>query len=105
MKVNMVVGIVGAGSMGAGIAQVAATAGCEVLLYDMSIDVTEKALIRLKKILDRLVEKGRINREKSNNIISNINLINEIEKFKHANLVIEAIVENLEIKKEVFSHI
>ncbi len=105
MKGNMVVGIVGAGSMGAGIAQVAATAGCEVLLYDMSIDVTEKALIRLKKILDRLVEKGRINREKSNTIISNINLINEIEKFKDANLVIEAIVENLEIKKEVFSHI
>ena len=105
MKGNMVVGIVGAGSMGAGIGQVAATAGCEVLLYDMSIDVTEKALIRLKKILDRLVEKGRINREKSNTIISNINLINEIEKFKDANLVIEAIVENLEIKKEVFSHI
>ena len=105
MKGKMVVGVVGAGSMGAGIAQVAATAGCEVLLYDMSIDVTEKALIRLNKILDRLVEKGRINREKSNNIISNINLINEIEKFKDANLVIEAIVENLEIKKEVFSHI
>ncbi|MBM77734.1 MAG: 3-hydroxybutyryl-CoA dehydrogenase [Crocinitomicaceae bacterium] len=101
----MVVGVVGAGSMGAGIAQVAATAGCEVLLYDMSIDVTEKALIRLNKILDRLVEKGRINREKSNTIISNISLINEIEKFKDANLVIEAIVENLEIKKEVFSHI
>jgi 3-hydroxybutyryl-CoA dehydrogenase len=102
MNDNMVVGIIGAGSMGAGIAQVAAQANCDVLLFDTSSEVTEKALLRLKMVMNRLVEKGKINLEKSNAIISKIRLINSMEQFKNADLVIEAIIENLDIKKTVF---
>ncbi len=102
MNDKMVVGIIGAGSMGAGIAQVAAQADCNVLLFDNSIEVTQLALLKLKKVLSRLVEKDKINEAKSNSIISNIKLINKIDQFKDADLVIEAIIEDLEIKKSVF---
>ena len=101
----MVVGIIGAGSMGAGIAQVAANADCDVLLFDNSSEVAQNAMIKLKKVLNRLVEKHKITQEKSNAIISNITLIDTIDQFKNADLVIEAIIENLEIKKSVFSNL
>jgi len=101
----MVVGIIGAGSMGAGIAQVAANADCDVLLFDNSSEVAKNAMIKLKKVLNRLVEKHKITQEKSNAIISNITLIDTIDQFKNADLVIEAIIENLEIKKSVFSNL
>tara|TARA_B100001778_G_C18571513_1_gene622835 strand:+ start:561 stop:1730 length:1170 start_codon:yes stop_codon:yes gene_type:complete len=105
MKDKMVVGIIGAGSMGAGIAQVAANADCDVLLFDNSSEVGENAMIKLKKVLIRLVEKDKITQEKSNEIISNIRLIDSIDQFKNADLVIEAIIEDLEIKKSVFSNL
>ena len=57
------VGIIGAGTMGAGIAQVAATAGCSVKLYDTKTEALEKAKTDLKKIMDRLLEKGKIDSE------------------------------------------
>ena len=101
----MVVGIIGAGSMGAGIAQVAAQADCDVLLFDSSSDVTQKALLKLKKVLNRLVEKGKITLEKSNLIISKIKLINSMDQFKNADLVIEAIIEDLVVKKTVFKNL
>ena len=55
------IGIVGAGSMGIWIAQIASTSGCKVFLYDQNVEIAQSALYKLKKLLDRLIEKYRIN--------------------------------------------
>ena len=94
------VGIIGAGTMGSGIAQVAATAGCSVKIYDTKTDALEKAKTDLNKILDRLVEKGKINSEEKKRIQSNIKYVSSLKELKKSDLTIEAIVENLDIKKK-----
>lgn len=101
----MRVGIIGAGSMGAGIAQVAATAGCDVNIFDQSENACQKAVEKLEKILARLIEKGRINQAKKESILNKINIVYELDKFKDADLVIEAIIENEMIKKELFGQL
>ena len=97
------VGIIGSGTMGIGIAQVAATSGCTVNLFDTSNQAIDKAKRSLENILDRLIEKERINTEEKNRIQANINYVNSIKDLKDSDLTIEAIVENLDIKKKVFS--
>lgn len=97
------VGIIGGGTMGSGIAQVAATAGCTVKIYDTRTEALEKAKSDLEKIMDRLVEKGKIDSEEKERIQNNIKYVNSLKELKDSNLTIEAIVENLDIKKNVFS--
>ena len=97
------VGIIGGGTMGSGIAQVAATAGCSVKLYDTKTEALEKAKADLEKIMDRLLEKGKINSEEKQRIQNNIKYVNSLKELKDSDLTIEAIVENLDIKKNVFS--
>ncbi len=97
------VGIIGSGTMGAGIAQVAATAGCSVKIYDTKIEALEKAKADLEKIMARLVEKGKIDSEEKTRIQNNIKYVNSLKELKKSDLTIEAIVENLDIKKNVFS--
>ena len=97
------IGIVGAGSMGIGIAQIASSSGCKIFLYDQNIEIAQKALDKLKKILDRLIEKKRINIEKRDEILYNIKIISSFNDLSSSDLIIEAIVENLEIKKDLFS--
>jgi len=97
------IGIIGGGTMGSGIAQVAATAGCSVKLYDTKTEALEKAKADLEKIMDRLVEKGKIDSEEKNRIQSNIKYVNSLKELKDSDLIIEAILENLDIKKNVFS--
>lgn len=99
------VGIIGSGTMGIGIAQVAATCGCEVFLYDANAAQTEKSLINLKKVLDKLVEKQKISSEKSEEIFNKIKPCTELSDFKNCDLVIEAIIENKEIKTNVFQNL
>ena len=101
----MRIGIIGAGSMGAGIAQVAASSDCNVKIYDQSKEVCEKALIKLDKILRRLIEKGRIDDIKKKSIQDNISIISDIEDLKDSDLVIEAIIEDEKIKKNIFSNL
>ena len=101
----MKVGIIGSGTMGSGIAQVAATAGCQVNLFDANQTVLEKSKTSLEKILIRLIEKGRIDTSEKNRIQSNINYVDSIEELSNSDLIIEAIIENLEIKKKVFSEL
>lgn len=98
----MNVGIIGSGTMGSGIAQVAATSGCKVKLYDTNTAALDKAKSALDKILNRLIEKGRIDEKEKNRIQSNIEYVNSLNNLSDADLTIEAIVENLEIKKQVF---
>lgn len=99
------VGIIGSGTMGIGIAQVAATSGCEVFLYDANSAQTEKSLVSLKRVLDRLVEKQKISAEKSENIYNRIKFCTELKDLKDCDLVIEAIIENKEIKTNVFQNL
>ncbi len=97
------VGIIGGGTMGSGIAQVAATAGFSVKLYDTKTEALEKAKADLEKIMDRLVEKGKIDSAEKQRIQNNIKYVNSLKELKDSDLTIEAIVENLEVKKNVFS--
>ena len=91
--------------MGSGIAQVAATAGCSVKLYDTNQAALDKAKASLEKILNRLIEKGRIDAEEKNRIQSNIAYVDSLKALADSNLTIEAIVENIDIKKKVFSEL
>jgi len=99
------VGVIGAGTMGSGIAQVAATAGCSVKLFDLHQPALDKAATKLEKILNRLIEKGRIDAEEKNRIQGNITYVNSLKELTDADLTIEAIVENLDIKKKVFQEL
>lgn len=99
------VGVIGSGSMGSGIAQVAATAGHEVVLFDTNQDALEIAMGKLQKILARLVEKGRINDVTSTGIYNRITPASSLNEMQGCGIVIEAIIENLEIKKSVFSQL
>ncbi len=101
----MKVGIIGSGTMGSGIAQVAATAGCQVNLFDANQAILEKSKASLEKILIRLIEKGRIDTSEKNRIQSNISYVNSLKELSNSDLIIEAIIENLEIKKKVFSEL
>ncbi|MHA7842620.1 MAG: 3-hydroxyacyl-CoA dehydrogenase NAD-binding domain-containing protein [Winogradskyella sp.] len=101
----MNVGIIGSGTMGSGIAQVAATAGCTVKLYDTNQAALDKAKASLEKILSRLIEKGRIDAEEKSRIQSNISYVDSLKTLAESNLTIEAIVENIDIKKKVFSEL
>ncbi len=96
------IGVLGAGTMGSGIAQVAATFGHSVVLHDNNVEQLEKAQFQLNKILSRLVEKGKITEEKKDDILANIDFAEDFNAFRSCDVIIEAIVENLDIKKNVF---
>ena len=95
------IAIIGAGTMGSGIAQVAATAGCVVKIYDLKPEALEKSESSLEKIMSRLVEKGKIDQKEKERIQGNIQYVDTLKKLKDSDLVIEAIIENLEIKNKV----
>lgn len=101
----MNVGIIGAGTMGVGIAQVAATAGCKVVLFDANTPQIDKALSGLEKTLNKLVEKAKISQEKATEIKNNIVKGETLQDLKDSDLVIEAIIENKEIKTKVFTEL
>ena len=99
------VGIIGSGTMGIGIAQVAATADCEVYLYDTNAAQTEKSLSGLQSILNKLVEKHKLEKDKAENIFKRIKSCDSLAELSECDLVIEAIVENSDIKKKVFAEL
>lgn len=99
------VGVLGAGTMGSGIAQVAATAGHQVVLVDVNEQQLEKAKNALTKILFRLVEKGKLSDNEANDVLRRITFSSSLEDFAGSGIVIEAIVENLKIKNEVFRNL
>ncbi len=99
------IGVCGAGTMGNGIAQITATFGHEVVVYDQSDEALSKAKAGLIKIMNRLVEKGRLEQSESEQIIGRIEYTNDLNKLSDSGLVIEAIIENLEIKKTLFQSI
>lgn len=98
----MKVGIIGSGAMGSGIAQVAAFSGHEVHVYDANPIQAQVAAENLKKSFEKLVEKSKCTKEKMNEVLSNIFFQSNIENLSESGIIIEAIVEDIDIKKEVF---
>ncbi|MNU90882.1 3-hydroxyadipyl-CoA dehydrogenase [compost metagenome] len=99
------IGVLGAGTMGAGIAQVAAQSGHKVVLVDVNQVQLDKAKLALIKVLDRLVEKGSLDESGKNEVLNNLHFSTQLEDFRGSGLVIEAIVEKLEVKHAVFKEI
>lgn len=99
------VGVVGAGAMGSGIAQVAATAGHVTVIYDTDATALDKAKSNLSDVLSKLVEKEKLKLDESKNIFRLTKFTNTFSELASCNLVIEAIVENLEVKQKVFTNL
>ncbi|PSL10011.1 3-hydroxyacyl-CoA dehydrogenase [Marinobacterium halophilum] len=100
-----VIGVIGAGTMGAGIAQVAAKAGHPVLLFDVAEGAAERGREGLAKGLQKLVSRGRMSAEEVDTLIGRIQVIRSLDEMAPAALVIEAIVERLEVKQSVFGQL
>ena len=99
------IGVLGAGSMGAGIVQIAATQKHQTVLVDLNEEALNKAAANLKNILARMVEKDKIDQATADVIMGRITFSKNIADFKDCDMVIEAIVENLEVKKKVFAEL
>ena len=89
--------------MGSGIAQVAATFGCAVKIFDTNQEALSKSKLNLENTLSKLVEKDKINASEKEAISKNITYVNELKSLSDSDLVIEAIIENLEVKRKLFS--
>lgn len=96
------IAVIGAGTMGAGIAQLAAKYGCSVRLIEINESVLNESLAAINKRLDRSVEKGKITRQDADNLINRIQPASVIENLQDVELVIEAVVEDIAIKHKVF---
>jgi len=99
----MKIAVIGAGTMGSGIAQVAAQAGHAVVLFDTRKEAVDKALAGLRKTLDKLVEKGKFTSAEGDAIFSRIAPATDLKDLAGSGLVIEAIIEDLVIKKKLFA--
>ncbi len=100
-----VIGIVGSGAMGSGIAQVAATAGHRVHVFDTNANALAAAEKGVKATMAKLVEKQKISAAESERILSLFHFESKLDGLKDCQLVIEAIVENLDIKKKLFAEL
>ena len=96
------VGIIGAGTMGAGIAQAAASAGWFVKLFDIDPSLLDKARDNIAKRFDRLVEKNRITSERAEKCTSRISTTTSMDNLGGCDLIIEAATENQSIKEKIF---
>src|ERR1017187_6702644 len=97
------VGVVGCGLMGAGIAQVAAHSGCDVIVREVSPEFVEKGLKSIEKNLGRLVEKGTLTTADRDQVRGRLRGTTKLEDFRDRDLVIEAIVEQLPVKRELYA--
>ncbi len=99
------VGIIGAGQMGAGIAQVCAQAGYDVTLFDQSADAVKKAFERIEKGVNRLVEKDAITAEAAKDAIAHLTPAGSVQDLSQCDLVIEAATENESVKNAIFKSV
>lgn len=97
--------VVGAGTMGLDIAQVFCTAGYAVSVYDMTDAIIERSAARLAKGLSRRVEKGKLSQAEMDALVNGIEFTTQYDNAKDADLIIEAIIENVDVKKTVFRNL
>lgn len=100
-----VIGVLGAGTMGSGIAQVAAQNGHKVILVDLNETILNKSKEQLERLLLKLVDKGKISQDELNRTLASISYSVDMHAFAPCSLIIEAIKEDLEIKTHVFKQI
>jgi 3-hydroxybutyryl-CoA dehydrogenase len=96
------IGIIGAGQMGHGIALVAAKSGFDVILRDIKDEFVNKGLSKIERFLDKSIEKGKMTADEKKKILSKVKGTTKLEDLKNVDLVIEAIFENIKVKKELF---
>lgn len=99
------IAVVGAGAMGAGIAQVAAQAGHQVLLFDAKEGAADKGRSGVLSGLDKLVERGKIERATREEVATRLKVVSSLTELSAAKLTVEAIVESLEVKRKVFAEL
>jgi len=99
------IGVLGAGTMGSGIAQVIAQGGYQVILRDIKKDFVEKGVNGIKKNLERSVKKERITQEEMDETLANIETTTEVSDLDDVDLVIEAVNEDMELKKKIFKEL
>lgn len=99
------VGVIGAGQMGHGIALVVAKAGCNVILRDIKDEYVKKGLGKIERFLDKSIEKGKMTADKKKDILPRIKGTTKLEDVKDVDLVIEAVFENVKVKKELFQEL
>lgn len=97
------IGVVGAGSMGSGIANLAALNGFHVILRDIEDRFLDGALSRMEKFMSKSVERGKMTEEQKQETLARIQTTTNLEEMKDADIVIEAVLEDMALKKEVFS--
>ncbi len=97
-----IIGVIGSGTMGNGIAQTAAGAGFTVYLCDVKEDLLERAVANIEKSLDRFVKKETMSEAQKKEILGRIKTTVDLECFKDCFLVVEAATENFEVKKQIF---
>jgi len=96
------IGVIGAGQMGHGIALVSAKAGFEVFLRDIDEEFVKKGLKKIEGFLDKSIEKGKMKPEEKKSVLSRLHGTTKLDDLKDMDLIIEAIFENIKIKKELF---
>ena len=99
------IGVVGAGAMGNGIAQMAAQIGCDVVLRDIKDEFVERGIKNIDRFLSKSVEKGKIEAAQKDEIMGRINGTTEMSDLKDVDFVIEAVIENLDLKRSVFKEL
>ena len=97
--------VLGAGTMGSGIVQAFAQNGCEVIVRDIKDEFVQKGLDNIKKGLTKLVSKGKMEEAKKDEILSNISGTTDMKLAADCDLVVEAAIENMKIKKEIFAEL
>ena len=97
-----IIGVVGAGTMGNGIAQTAANAGFAVVMCDVSQDFVDRGVANISKSLDRFVKKETITADQKNEILGRIKPTTNLDDLKDCVLIVEAATENFDIKKQIF---
>ena len=105
LDTSTIIAVIGAGTMGAGVAQVAANASHQVLLFDVAPGAAQKGIDITAKGLDKLVQRGRINQQQKDDLIARITPVDNIEELAPASLFIEAIIEKLEVKQQLFKQL
>lgn len=98
-------GLVGAGTMGAGIAQTAALSNFEVVVYDVNDAILRQALERIRSDFKRGVEKGKLTQEQANEAFGRIHPRTRLADLGHCDIIVEAVIEDLRIKKDLFKHL
>ncbi len=102
---NEIIGVIGAGTMGNGIAQTAASNGYDVVMYDIKPEFIERGVQNITKSLDRFVKKETITEDDKNETLKKIRATGNFEAFKDCSLIVEAAVENFEVKKGIFQEL